>query len=281
MIIGDKMKFIKAICNQFNIKDSNMNIKKIIGCVGMVITFGLVVTSCHKDDYYIDTGLHKAEYNGTVMDYLEQNQYHLFDSLCKVIRLAGMEDVFKNDSITFFAPADTCILSSVAYLNAQLLLKGKDTITGLDQLPASFWEKELSMYLFKGVHRLKDYPQIDPLAMQVYGGQYYSSYGGKVMNIGVQFNDVNGVKYAGYRQLMLGYFSGETPPDFLPYLIPVASSDINPFNGIVHVLQYTRVVTLTNTDSDETNQLVLPVYFGFEPYEFVQNALAAGIDYSK
>jgi len=267
--------------NQFIIKESKMGIKKFLSWAGMLFVGVLAFSACHKDSYYIDTGLHKAEYNGTVMDYLEQNQYHLFDSLCKVIRLAGMEDVFQNDSITFFAPADTCILSSVSYLNQQLLLKGKDTITSLEQLPASFWKKELSLYLFKGVHRLKDYPQIDPLAMQVYGGQYYSSYGGKVMNIGVFFNDVNGVKYAGYRQLVLGYFSGETPPAFLPYLIPVASSDINPYNGIVHVLQYTQTVMYLDPDSDETNQIILPVYFGFQPYEFVQDALAAGIDYSK
>ncbi|SDZ96625.1 hypothetical protein SAMN05192529_10567 [Arachidicoccus rhizosphaerae] len=258
-----------------------MCIKKFFGWLCLVVIAAAGFSACHKDDYYIDTGLHNAKYEGTVMDYLENNQYHLFDSLCKVIRLAGMEDIFTNDSITFFAPADTCIKSSVEYLNQQLLLKGKDTVTSLAQLPASFWKKELSLYLFQGVHRLKDYPQIDPLAMQVYGGQYYSSYGGKVMNIGVYFNDVNGVKYAGYRQLMLGYFAGETPPDFLPYLIPVASSDINPYNGIVHVLQYTQKVIYYSSDSDDALTTLLPVYFGFEPYQFVQDALAAGIDYGE
>lgn len=239
-----------------------------------------MISGCKKNDYFIDTGLHKADYNGTVMEYLEQNPHHLFDSLCKVIRLAGMEDVFNNDSITFFAPADTCIMASVATLNQSLLLKGKDTVTDLGQIDASVWKRELSLYVFKGVHRLKDYPQIDPLAMQVYGGQYYASYSGKVMNIGVYFQDVNGVKYAGYRQLVLGYFSGETPPDFLPYLIPVASSDIHPKNGIVHVLQFTQKVIYVNENGDQTTE-VFPVFFGFQPYDFVTEAIAEGIDYSK
>lgn len=258
-----------------------MCIKKYLAGFGFIIMGALLFSACHKDDYFIDTGVHKAQYEGTVMEYLEQNPHHLFDSLCKVIRLAGMEDIFQKDSITFFAPADTTILSSIAQLNQQLLLKGKDTITRMDQIASSVWKRELSMYLFKGVHRLKDYPQIDPLAMQVYGGQYYSSYSNKVMNIGVYFSDVNGVKYAGYRQLMLGYFSGETPPDFLPYLIPVASSDINPYNGIVHVLQYTQTVIYKEPDSDDITEVILPVFFGFEPYDFAAEAIAAGIDYSK
>lgn len=239
-----------------------------------------MISGCKKNDYFIDTGLHKADYDGTVMEYLEQNPHHLFDSLCKVIRLAGMENVFNHDSITFFAPADTCIMASVATLNQSLLLKGKDTITNLAQIDPAVWKKELSLYLFKGVHRLKDYPQIDPLAMQVYGGQYYSSYGGKVMNIGVFFQDVNDVKYAGYRQLVLGYFTGSTPPDFLPYLIPVASSDIHPKNGIVHVLQFTQKVIYFNDDGDQTIE-IFPVFFGFQPFDFVTEVIAQGIDYSK
>lgn len=258
-----------------------MCFKKFLNCWMLVFTAGMLFTACHKDDYFIDTGIHKAQYDGTVMDYLDQNPYHMFDSLSKVIRLAGMEKVFDSDSITFFAPADTCIQSSIAYLNYELQLKGKDTVTRLEQIPASVWKKQLSMYLFKGVHRLKDYPQIDPLAMQVYGGQYYSSYTGKIMNIGVYFNDVNGVKYAGYRQLMLGYFPGETPPDFLPYMIPVASSDINPYNGIVHVLQYTQKIIYQEAGSDDYEEVILPVYFGFSPFDFAAESIAAGIDYSK
>lgn len=253
--------------------------RKLFGGLMTLVALVLIGGACHKDDYFKDTGLHKADYNGTVMEYLEQNPYHMFDTLCKVIRLAGMEQVFQNDSITFFAPADTCILSSIQLLNEQLKLDGKDTVTQISQIPAAVWKKELSQYIFKGVHRLKDYPQLDPLVMQVYGGQYYSSYSGKVMNIGVYFNDVNGVKYAGYRQLMLGYFSGETPPDFLPYIVPVASSDIHPYNGIVHVLQYTQKFIYQQGDSEDYTVTTIPVYFGFAPYSFISEVLEAGINY--
>lgn len=257
-----------------------MGLKKIFYLILIIVSTGLFVSGCKKNDYFLDTGLHKADYDGTIMEYLEQNPHHLFDSLCKVIRLAGMEDVFNNDAITFFAPADTTILSTIHELNMSLLVKGKDTITDLSQVSSEVWKKELSLYIYKGIHRLKDYPQLDPAAMQAYGGQYYQSFNGKVLNIGVVFSDVNGVKYAGYRQLCLGYYPGETPPDFIPYLIPVASSDIHPKNGIVHVLQFTQTLHYTNTEGEERED-TFPVYFGFLPFDFISEAIAKGIDYSR
>jgi len=223
--------------------------------------FLIVLGSCQKNDYYVDSGNSNAKYNGTVLEYLQNNPYHLFDSVVKVINLAGMDDIFKTDSITFFAPADTCIAASISYLNFQLAQKGKDTISNLNQLPKEFWRKELSLYVFKGLHRLKDYPQVDPKNLQVFPGGYFPSFDEKVMHIGVIFNDVNGVQYAGYRQLMINYFSGTTPPaGTLLWETLVASSDINPNNGIVHVLQY-------------------PFHkFGFSEFDFANEAMAGEIN---
>jgi len=233
--------------------------KIFVFCFGAILT---VVVGCQKDQYYVDSGISSAKYDGTVLDYLQDNPYHLFDSVIKVIKLAGMENTFKSDSITFFAPSDTCIAASISYLNFQLAQKGKDTISNLNQLPAEFWRKELSLYLFKGLHRLKDYPQVDPDNLQVFPGGYFPSFGGKVMHVGVIFNTVNGVQYAGYRQLMINYFTGSTPPaGYLTWETLVASSDINPYNGIVHVLQY-------------------PSHkFGFSEFDFANEAMAVDISY--
>lgn len=237
-------------------------------CIPILILIAVGITvfqSCQKQKYYYDTGLAKAKYNGTVLQYLQNNQYHMFDSLTKVIKLAGMEDVFQNDSITFFAMADTAIQYSVRFLNSYLALQGKDTISDLSQLSQSFWKQELSLYLFDGVHRLNDYPQIDFGNLVVYSGGYYKSYGGKVMNIGVVYNSVGGVQYQGYRQLYLNYFSGDVPPATFIYTVPVASSDINPTNGIVHALQFTN-------PTDGSTQ-----YFGFDPIDFMNQAVATGL----
>ncbi len=201
--------------------------------------FCIAFQRCQKQKYYYDTGLANAKYDGDILQYLQNNQYHMFDSLVKVIGLAGMNDIFEKDSITFFAMADTAIRHSVQFLNTALDAQGKDTITDLAQLSPAFWKEELSLYLFVGIHRLSDYPQIDYSNLVAYGGGYYKSYGEKVMNIGVVYNSAGDVQYQGYRQLYINYFSGDVPPSAFIYSVPVASSDINPTNGIVHALQFT------------------------------------------
>ena len=233
--------------------------KKVLLILTVILSVGVMMTGCKKQQYYFDTGVANAKFNGSILQYLESNQYHMFDSLVKVIKLAGMEDVFQNDSITFFAMADTAIQTSIMFLNSNLALQGKDTISDLAQLSPAFWQQELSLYLFTGVHRLNDYPQIDFGNLLVFGGGYYKSYGSKIMNIGVVYNSVGGVQYEGYRQLYLTYFAGDVPPPTFTFDVPVASSDINPTNGIVHALTY-------------ANQ-----YFGFNPSDFTNAAIAIGI----
>lgn len=239
-----------------------------------VSLFFLAIAGCKKKDYFIDSGRHSADYNGTVLQYLKNHSLRQFDSLTKVIRLAGMENVFENESITFFATPDTMINRSVKALNQNLFSLGRDTISDLSQLKPAFWKKQLSMYLFKGERRLKDYTQVDPGMLQTFPGQYYQSYDGKTMLVGVIFNDAGGVRYAGYRQLMISYFSGNVPPTgVLPYVNMVASSDIHPTNGIIHALQWSNERLGTGS-----NRLNTP-YMGFSENDFITDAKQIGLDF--
>lgn len=239
----------------------------------LVISFcSITGVGCQKDKYFHNSGTHEADYNGTIFQYLQNHQYNQFDSLCKVIQLAGMENVMQNENITFFAPPDTTIKSSIRQLNSHLFRIGRDTITNLSQLSSEFWKKQLSYYVFAGERRLKDYPQLDPGLLQTFPGQYYDSYQGKKMLIGVIFNNAGGVKYAGYRQLVISYFSGIIPPTgALPYANLIASSDIHPKNGIIHALQYTNIRVGTGASIRNT------LYFGFNQTDFINDALQIGL----
>src|SRR5690349_24243570 len=84
-----------------------MNRSIIIAVLITTITVG-----CQKKDYFTNTGKHTPNYQGTALDYLKSKP-QMWDSLVKVIRIAGMEDVFKNEKITFFAPADSCIKRTI------------------------------------------------------------------------------------------------------------------------------------------------------------------------
>lgn len=217
-----------------------------------IFLFILLATACKKDDYYLDTGTIDPHYKGTILDYLKEKPFY-FDTLVSVIKLAGMEEVFTKDTVTFFAPTDHSIQNTVMILNVNLYALGKDTIKTLGEVPPEVWKKYLSFYLFKGINELKDYPQIDFELLRTYPGQNYVSYNNRVMNIGVVYNSANDVKYVGYRQLYLTYI--EKPAQIMKSYqnAPVASSNIKPLNGVIHVL------------SDQH------FFFGFSPFDFVND----------
>ncbi|MBB2148190.1 hypothetical protein [Pedobacter gandavensis] len=219
---------------------------------GTLLLFG----SCKK--YYFDTGLHESKFDGTVLEYLKSKPA-FFDSTLRVIDLAGMNDVVNKEEITFFAPPSGTIFKSINRLNLYLKYNGKDTVSQLSQIKPEVWKNTLSQYIFKGKYLLKDYPQRDTVSYVTYPGKNYASYGGRVMNLGVLFNDAGGVIYAGYRQLYLAYIPDLSNPQVALVNVPIASSDIQPSNGVVHVLNKTKH------------------NFGFNTNSFIEQAVVAGI----
>ncbi|MGY4384383.1 hypothetical protein ACVWYN_001409 [Pedobacter sp. UYP24] len=204
----------------------------------------MVVSSCSKDKYFIDGGPAKAQFNGSVLQYLQSNSK--FDSIAQIVKLAGMEDVFTNEEITFFAPTDEVIRRTIGIvngsvfetrggLNQRLFDARKDTIKTLADVPSATWKKYLMRYIFKGKFVLKDYPQLDFNLKPLYPGGFYLGYNNDLANIGVVYNSAAGVSYNGFRQLSISYIPDPANPgNFIPAAI--ASSDIQPKNGVVHAL---------------------------------------------
>lgn len=214
----------------------------------VIAAFLLIISACKKDDYYIDGGLANAHFNGDMVEYLESKPME-FDSLVQIIKLAGLEETIRKDELTFFAPRDENIKDLIGALdrggvNSQLYYLGRDTIKTLADVDSAIWRKYLERYLFKGKNLLMDYPQIDFSLLNIYSGQNYYSYNNSVSNIGVVFNDAassdgsSAIKYMGYRQLHISYISDVSRPTNW-VTAKVASSDIQPVNGVVHVLDYT------------------------------------------
>ncbi len=231
----------------------------------------LLSGSCKKD-YYTDTGVMKGDFNGTVLDYLKSKPQY-FDSLVKIIDYAGMTNVFQNEEITFFAPADSSLRSTYAACNTILNQLGRPPITRYQQIKPQVWREALSRYLFKGAKSLTDFPQIDFSNIAAYPGQIYNSYDDLIMNVGVIYNSGGGVPYAGYRQLVLSYIpSPSSARDYLTWTPAyVASVNVKPTNGYVHVLRYPAIQITANVQ-------IAPHYFGFSPVKFLENAIIAGIN---
>lgn len=243
----------------------------------LLVLAGLLITSCSKDDYYVDGGKANPAFNGTVMDYLESNP--TFDTIAQIVKLAGMEEMFRNEEITFFAPTDEVVrrtignattgLSNSLNLNMALYRLGKDTIKTLSDVDPQIWRKYLMRYVFKGKRVLKDFPQIDFDLRQLYPGSYYYTYNNDLTNIGVVYNKANGVKYTGYRQLAISFINDQSSPDNF-ITAAVASSDIQPKNGVVHALAvWTGTIIIVDGNAQiidkigETRIDPASNYFGF------------------
>lgn len=216
----------------------------------------MMVSSCSKD-YFVDGGPSKPEFNGSVLQYLQSNPK--FDTIAQIVKLAGLEDVFTNEDITFFAPTDEVIRRTIGLVNSntQFLTYGlnqrlfdarKDTIKTLADVPSAVWRKYLLRYVFKGKNVLKDYPQLDFQLKPLYPGGFYTGYNKDLANIGVVYNSANGVSYTGYRQLSISYIPDPANPTrFIP--AAVASSDIQPKNGVVHALAITTFVYINGVQA--------------------------------
>lgn len=240
--------------------------KNIFKCLILLMAVIAMASGCKKYEHYIDTGVTDAKFGGNVLEYLQSKPLQ-FDTLTQVIKLAGMEEVFKKENITFFAPQDPSIGASIDLLNNYLSLTGKDSVKKLSDIKPKVWKEMLSMYVYNGTNRLKDYRQVDTLALDTYAGQGYLSYNKTPLNIGVIYNDAKGgskenpviIKYAGYRQLMISYIPDQSKPKSFWYNALVSSSDINPTNGIVHSLRFSSH------------------FFGFDPIQFIITATENGI----
>lgn len=228
---------INKILDMYKRVTENIRTLLSMGCFLLLIMAG--VTACQKESYFKNTGVLHPDYNGSTLDYLKEKGYQ-FDSLVKVIHLAGLDQVLENEEVTFFAPGDSSIKKSIEYLNIRLRTYGKDTVADLSQIDGSVWRQTLAMYIFDGVHKVEDYPQLDLSSLPSFHGQAYTCYDSvRIMNIGAVYDDAGGVKYAGYRHLVLSYIPSYSAPLVNWIDAPVASSDIVTTNGVLHALRYT------------------------------------------
>ncbi len=224
-----------------------------------------ILFACKRDDYYKDGGKATADFDGSMLQYLESKPVK-FDTIAQLVKLAGLEEEFSKEDFTFFAPDDKVIkeaignIRTIGSLNEYLFFRGRDTLKSLNQIDATIWKKYLQRYMFNGVNRLKDYPQIDFNLRSIYPGALYYSFGNTLTNIGVVYNDENGVRYIGYRQLTVTFVPDASRPEENRRLSYVASSDIKPKNGIVHALA-------PNGDGG----------FGFNRYEFFSDVYNRGL----
>ena len=128
------------------------SIKKHFAPLAIFSVLLVVISSCSNDKYYEDGGKANAVFNGTVLQYLQSNPK--FDTIAQIVKLAGMEDIFSKEDITFFAPTDEVVRRTIGLvdskdpnlnyaLNQALFNRNRDTIKTLSDIPGPIWKKYL------------------------------------------------------------------------------------------------------------------------------------------
>lgn len=220
---------------------------------------GLSLSSCNKD-YYLDTGVHETNFNGNMYEYLKSDPTY-FDSLVRIIDLAEMRGFYEKENVTFFAPTSLSIRGSLLRLNTYLRNNGQDTVRDMAQIKKEVWKDFLELYTIDGKYVFNDFVQIDTMDINAFSGQTYMTVNQTPMVLGAIHNNAGGVKYAGYRQLLYSYIQDLNNPKTSLKNAIVASSNIQPINGVVHVLQAKGHA------------------FGFLDTKFILDVTNRGIDY--
>ncbi|RFS25079.1 hypothetical protein DVR12_07800 [Chitinophaga silvatica] len=229
--------------------------RKLLPVIGILLIAACFTSSCKKD-YYKDGGLANPKYNGSMYQYLEKSNTGLLDTIAYIVQRAGLKEVLEKEDVTFFCPTDQSIYTAMNALNGYRNRYYKDSLT-LDQVPPIIWKKFLERYIIEGKHVAKQFARVDPNNIYAYPGINYISRNGFILNIGLIYQDYGGVEAVGARILRVTDINID-PSNFLsnPWVL-VASSDIQPTNGVLHVLKIIHTFGFRGDFTDAVEQALI------------------------
>lgn len=204
-----------------------------------IIFLGIVLSmlvSCTKYNE-IDTGICKAEFPGNMYEYFKSDSYN-WDSLLVMIEYTGLEKYFTGEEpgyeeITFFGPTNHSIrrwlcslsLNDMAVFDpakAVIKLQDKETCRNL-----------ILSHIIKGKRLAADFKE--GTSDDETSGEMVTTANGNQFRVFSFKETFQNVKGAGALVL---YTIGHDKWGSTKYLLPVASTDIQPTNGVVHSMAY-------------------------------------------
>lgn len=195
--------------------------KKIYWVMGIV--FLVIGTSCTKNEFQ-KTGISYGRFDGTMLEYMRAHGYD-WDSTVIMIEHAGLESLFNgNEKITFFGPTNFSILR-------YMFENGLERVRDMDP---DFCRQTLLRHVLKGkIMRTEFKLGVESTDGELIGkgGDTYTMMGGNEIWAYTFKHEYNKVPEMG--PLLLHISSVDTYQR-----IEIASSDIEPDNGVVHSLAY-------------------------------------------
>lgn len=231
-----------------------MNMKIYNFLVSLGLSFSCI--ACTTQDWY-DSGISNPYHDCSIMEYLQNDSYN-WELTVKLIEQAELTDMFEGNDpdykeITFFAPPSYSILRYVwdkatgkeDYPNNSdkwrpLTEDEKNHPEILVQKLDKAWCREMIMkHVIKGKllkedfnYRNKDYEIMDN---EQNGGTDILTEGNCQLRVYRDKSDYNGVPDKGAETMYIYSFTGRT-------MVPLATPNIQPINGVVHALNYNYIL---------------------------------------
>lgn len=206
-----------------------------------VIFLGIVLSmfvGCTKYNQ-IDTGICKAEFPGNMYEYFQSDSYN-WDSLLVMIDYTGLEKYFTGEEpayeeITFFGPTNHSIRRWLYSLRTNMNDMGLPDST---KVKIMLQDKEtcrdlILSHIIKGKRLAADFKE--GTANDETSGEMVTGANGKQFRVFAFRETFQNVPGAGALVL---YAIGHNQWGTTQYVLPIASSDIQPTNGVVHSMAY-------------------------------------------
>lgn len=217
-----------------------------------VVFIGILflLTSCNTKYNIIDTGLVNGKFDGNMYEYLQSNSYD-WDSTRLMIEKADLVDLFEGkrtgyEQITFFGPTNHSI-------RRYMLDNG---ITSIAEMDRDFCYEMIMKCIVKGKHMRDDIPSGKPAVNGASDDNWNSSDEDEGESGGVndKYQGTGGVVFTGEMNNRFWIYSFQESYNHVAgvgaivlYIvsletggtkIDVASTNIEPTNGVVHSLHY-------------------------------------------
>lgn len=202
---------------------------KTLKYIVMSLAVLFLLTGCDTQQDWIDTGVCSPYHNCSVMEYLRGDRYN-WELTVEMIERAGLTALFEGDDpdyeeITFFAIPSYSILR---YL-------WDNDMESVNELTPEFCRQTVLNHVVKGKYLKSDIAYRNPKYLIMHneqnGGTTLLSEGGRRLKAYVDKSDYAGVPDIGPETMYLYSFSVND-------MVPLATPDIQPLNGVVHALNY-------------------------------------------
>lgn len=206
---------------------------KVIYKIAMSVTAIWLFAACETQQEVWNTGISSPYHDCSIMEYLRQDDYN-WELTVALIERADLTDLFEGQvdtmpEITFWAFPSYSVLR-------HLYDNGMESV---DEMSVEDCRAIVLKHVTKGKVLKKDIALRDRdyyiFDAEQTGGTDLTTVGGSVLRAYIDKEEYSGVPESGAEILYLYSFSAQT-------MVPLASPDIQPLNGVVHALNYNYVL---------------------------------------